>query len=99
MNNSENRREFLKKAGLGIAGLSVVPDLLANSKTLDFKNPKKVELAIATITMDGFGDHNFEKAFEILPKLPFKNVEFNCWYARTLTPAGIREYQRKMPKA
>ena len=82
MNSSEKRRDFIKKAGLGIAGLSVMPDLMASSKNLDFKDPKKVELAIATITMDGFGDHNFDKAFDILPKLPFKNVEFNCWYSR-----------------
>lgn len=95
MNYNENRRAFLKKTGLGIAGLSVIPDLLTASNNLDFKNPKKVELAIATITMDGFGDHNFEKAFEILPKLPFKNVEFNCWYAKTLTPAGIRSIKER----
>jgi sugar phosphate isomerase/epimerase len=49
-----------------------------------------VELAIATITCDGFGDENFTHAFNLIPKLPYKNVEFNCWYGRNLTPAGIR---------
>jgi sugar phosphate isomerase/epimerase len=89
MNNQENRRGFLKKASLGIAGMGLIPDLLASPIIPDKLIPKKVELAIATITMDGFGDQYFEKAFEILPQLPFKNVEFNCWYARTLTPSGL----------
>lgn len=95
MNTWANRRRFLKSAGLGIAGLSIAPDLLATVQNKDLNTSKKVELAIATITMDGFGDENFEKAFEILPQLPFKNVEFNCWYARTLTPAGIRSIRER----
>ncbi|MEB2786596.1 sugar phosphate isomerase/epimerase family protein [Algoriphagus persicinus] len=90
MNNT--RRNFVKKAGLGLAGVGLLMDesfaatQIQNSQSVI----KKVELAIATITMDGFGDQNFEKAFEILPQLPFKNVEFNCWYGRTITPKGIQ---------
>ncbi len=90
MNNT--RRIFLKNAGLGLAGVglfnyeSLAATQIQNSRS----GIKKVELAIATITMDGFGDHDFEKAFEILPHLPFKNVEFNCWYGRNLTPKGIQ---------
>ncbi len=95
MDNGKSRREFLKKSGLGFAGLSVIPDSLGYSNPIKTENQKKVELAIATITMDGFGDRNFEKAFEILPKLPFKNVEFNCWYARTLTPSGISNIKHR----
>lgn len=56
---------------------------------------KKVELAIATITCDGFGDMNFEPAFAMIPRLPFRNVEFNCWYARNLTPAGIESIRER----
>ncbi len=55
----------------------------------------KVELAIATITCDGFGDEDFKYAFEIIPQLPFKNVEFNCWYARNLTPKGLQSIQSR----
>lgn len=69
----------------------MTPQVFSNNHQIKSSpGSKKVELAIATITMDGFGDHNFEKAFQILPSLPFKNVEFNCWYSRTLTPAGIQ---------
>ena len=56
-------------------------------KTIE--NKKKIELAIATICLDGFGDQNFEPAFDLIPKIGVKNVEFNVWYPRTVTPAGI----------
>jgi sugar phosphate isomerase/epimerase len=93
--STHHRRKFLKKAGLGMAGLaSFQPGSLGNSRHSTSQS-KKVELAIATITCDGFGDENFEKAFEIIPQLPFKNVEFNCWYARNLTPSGIRSIQER----
>lgn len=87
-----NRREFLKKTGFmaaGLGGLDPFDSLHSEAK------PKKVELAIATITCDGFGDVNFEKAFEVIPKLPFRNVEFNCWYARNLTPNGIESIEQR----
>jgi sugar phosphate isomerase/epimerase len=89
------RRTFLKKSSLGLLGISALnAPLLANSPKVAV-NSGKVSLAIATITCDGFGDHNFEKAFEIIPQLPFKNVEFNCWYARNLTPTGIHSIQQR----
>lgn len=92
MTKEPSRREFIKTASLGVAGFG----LLQPSASLSAKNrDKKVEMAIATITMDGFGDMNFEKAFEILPQLPFKNVEFNCWYGRNLTPAGIQSIKER----
>lgn len=101
MNNQQHqkpeyhRRKFLKNAGLGITGLAALP---AASFGNDSTQPEKatgVALAIATITCDGFGDENFEKAFEIIPQLPFKNVEFNCWYGRNLTPSGIDSIQHR----
>lgn len=95
MDNNKNRREFLKTTGLGFAGMSVISDSLGFLDPIKTDNKKKVELAIATITMDGFGDRNFEKTFEILPQLPFKNVEFNCWYGRTLTPSAVRNIRQK----
>ncbi|SHN20189.1 Tat (twin-arginine translocation) pathway signal sequence [Cyclobacterium lianum] len=93
--SAHDRRNFLKKAGLGVAGLaSFQAASLANSRH-STSQAKKVELAIATITCDGFGDENFEKAFQVIPQLPFKNVEFNCWYGRNLTPSGIRSIQER----
>ena len=93
MNQEIKRRAFLKTAGLGLTGLGI-PNAETAAATLAAGLPaeagkKKVELAIATITCDGFGDENFEKAFSLIPRLPYKNVEFNCWYGRNLTPAGI----------
>ncbi|HEV7347049.1 TIM barrel protein [Telluribacter sp.] len=89
MNQETSRRDFIKTAGLGMAGAGIAGTLPA-TPTPGQAPKKKVELAIATITCDGFGDLNFERAFEVIPKLPYKNVEFNCWYARNLTPSGIQ---------
>ncbi|GAB3168886.1 sugar phosphate isomerase/epimerase family protein [Telluribacter humicola] len=86
-----SRRDFIKTAGLGVTGLGMLDlqDVYPPLTPLVTK-PRKVELAIATITCDGFGDMNFEPAFAMIPRLPYKNVEFNCWYARNLTPMGIQ---------
>lgn len=51
---------------------------------------RRIELAIATICTDGFGNHHHEPAFRVIPELGFKNVEFNLWYADTITPGYIR---------
>ncbi|GAA4455196.1 hypothetical protein GCM10023189_22760 [Nibrella saemangeumensis] len=96
MNYETSRRDFLRATSLSLAGLSGLQssgDLFANPAGAG--KPKQVELAIATITIDGFGDMNFEPFFALAPKLPFKNVEFNCWYARNLTPAGIRSIKER----
>jgi sugar phosphate isomerase/epimerase len=99
MKNETNRRDFLKTASLGMAGLSVLGPAAAHAVApAGQQKQKKVELAIATITCDGFGDENFEPAFDIIPRLPFKNVEFNCWYARNLTPTGIRSIKKRCKK-
>lgn len=82
-------------AGLGMLGASLAPAAQAAAEVAAPGRQKKVELAIATITCDGFGDMNFEQAFALIPRLPFKNVEFNCWYARNLTPSGIRSIKER----
>ncbi|MEM6843113.1 MAG: sugar phosphate isomerase/epimerase family protein [Bacteroidota bacterium] len=80
-----NRRDFVKNSvlltGLGLSTSSPLPSI----------SPEKmgVELAIATICLDGFGDEFFEPAFKIIPQTPIRNVEFNVWYPRSLSPAGI----------
>jgi len=90
-----DRRKFLKNAGLGITGLAALPTASFGNDRKQPPKAQRVALAIATITCDGFGDRNFEKAFEIIPQLPFKNVEFNCWYGRNLTPSGIHSIQQR----
>lgn len=98
MQKEHSRRDFIKTAGLGVTGL-VVPAAVASPALFsEAPEKKQVELAIATITCDGFGDMNFEPAFSMIPRLPFKNVEFNCWYARNLTPTGIRGIQERCKK-
>lgn len=91
-----HRREFFKQSAASLAGLglaaAVNPSAAAEA---DPKTAKRVELAIATICCDGFGDENFEPAFRLIPRIGFKNVEFNCWHARNLTPAGLRSIQER----
>lgn len=98
MDNKSNRRNFIKSAGLGLAGVGVVTGPWEGTGKVEVLTKKKVEMAIATITCDGFGDLNFERAFEVIPQLPFKNVEFNCWYARNLTPQGIDGIRERCKK-
>lgn len=90
-----NRRNFLKKsisAGLTVGALYSLNQ--ANAQVKRTERKRGVELAIATICVDGFGDHRHEPSFRVIPDLGFKNVEFNLWYPRTLTPRyidGIKE--------
>jgi sugar phosphate isomerase/epimerase len=95
MNPNKQRRTFLKKAGLGMAGMGLLPTAPSFIPSSAQPPRKKTELAVATITCDGFEDKNFKRAFEVIPQLPFKNVEFNCWYARNLTPSGIRSIKER----
>lgn len=88
MKNSLNRRTFVKNTSTLLAGLSAgFPAFSAKENSPE--KEKKVELAIATICLDGFGDEYFEKAFELIPQIGIKNVEFNVWHSRTITPSGI----------
>jgi sugar phosphate isomerase/epimerase len=93
MEIESGRRTFLK-SGIGLLGLSLSDSRLSDGpekRTLK----QRVELAIASIACDGFGDVNFEPTFALVPKLPFKNVEFNCWYGRNLTLQGIESIRER----
>ena len=95
-----DRRDFLKAAaagcgasaatGIGVCGGRPVVAAESRPQPKNVSEPHFVRLAIATICVDGFGDENFEPFFALAPRLPFKRVEFNCWYARNRTPAGLR---------
>lgn len=88
--DATNRRTFLKSAGLSVAAMGLFsPDVEGKIGANDIDARKGVELAIATICLDGFGDENFEPAFRLIPQIGLKNVEFNVWYPRNMTPAGI----------
>jgi len=58
-----------------------------------------IRTAVATLGFDGFDDRDFADAFELLPRTGFTAVEFNCWYARNLTPAGIRSIAERAAAA
>lgn len=56
---------------------------------------RDIRAAVATICFDGFGDEDFEPTFASLSDLGIMDVEFNCWYPRTLTPAGLDSIARR----
>jgi sugar phosphate isomerase/epimerase len=94
MNDKINRRHFVKSSSTLLAGLSLGQTKMARPKA-DVDELKGVQLAIATICLDGFGDENFEKAFDIIPRTGIKNVEFNVWYPRNITPSGLASIQQR----
>ncbi|WP_308796451.1 sugar phosphate isomerase/epimerase family protein [Agromyces silvae] len=46
-------------------------------------------VTVATICFDGFGDEDFAPTFASASELGVRDIEFNAWYPRNLTPAGI----------
>ncbi|MGC0252520.1 sugar phosphate isomerase/epimerase family protein [Pseudactinotalea sp. Z1748] len=46
-------------------------------------------VSIATICFDGFGDEDFHRTFTHAKQVGVRQIEFNAWYARNLTPAGL----------
>lgn len=97
MSLASTRRTFLKTAGLGAAGMSLGTASHAAARPFrdDVDERRGVELAIATICLDGFGDEYFEPSFELIPQIGFQNVEFNVWYPRTVTPRGIESIRER----
>lgn len=93
---TRSRRQFLASIGGAGAGLMALPAISETAaKPKGFSVFHGVQLAIATICTDGFGNHHHEPAFRIIPQLGFKNVEFNLWYADTITPDYIRSLKRR----
>jgi len=94
MSNQINRRNFVKSSSALLAGLSLGQTKMTSPEA-DIDKMQGVQLAIATICLDGFGDENFETAFEIIPQTDIKNVEFNVWYPRNITPSGLASIQER----
>ncbi len=98
MTQDTTRRTFLKAAGLGAAASALAGTRLhagAPPPRTDVDTRKGVELAIATICVDGFGDENFEPAFRLIPRLGYRHVEFNVWHPRVVSLRGIRSIQER----
>jgi len=56
-------------------------------------------VSVATICFDGFGDKDFVPAFTYAPELGIHEIEFNAWYPRNLTPAGLESIRRRCDEA
>lgn len=54
-----------------------------------------IKLSCATLSIEGFEQTNFDKTFEVAPKIGFKNIEFNCWYPSSLAPAMIKSLRQR----
>ena len=54
-----------------------------------------IKLSCATLSIEGFEETNFNKTFEVAPKIGFKNIEFNCWYPSSLTPSMIGSLKQR----
>lgn len=58
-----------------------------------------IKLACATLSIEGFKETNFDKVFDIAPKIGYKNIEFNCWYPSALSPTMLRSLKDRCDKA
>lgn len=58
-----------------------------------------IRLAYATLSIEGFGETNFDKTFRLLPEIGCKYVEFNCWYPSSLTPSTITSLKERCDAA
>ena len=58
-----------------------------------------IKLSCATISVEGFGETNFDKTFVQLPEIGYKYVEFNLWYPSALTPAVLRSLKDRCAAA
>lgn len=73
MQREASRRDFLKAASLGMAGLDVLnPSMNHAAEYLKKDRKKKVEMAIATITMDGLGTEISKKLLKSFHSFPLK---------------------------
>ncbi len=86
-----SRRDFLRNATVVASAATALHPSTLGADTAKRTN---VELAIATICFDGFGDARHEPTFRLAPSVGIENLEINLWHPATLTPRyldGIRE--------
>ena len=58
-----------------------------------------LRLACSTLSVEGFGETDFEKTFSMLPVAGYRYVEFNCWYPSALSPKTLRSLKRHCDEA
>src|ERR1700754_4043558 len=54
-----------------------------------------IQIAVASIGADHFGDEDFAYALDVLPKLGVPNAELMCWHARNITPHGLERNRER----
>ncbi len=57
-----------------------------------------MKLAASSLSFDGFGDNDFFNTFSQAKEAGYRFIEFNCWYAHTLSPAGIADIKARCLK-
>jgi sugar phosphate isomerase/epimerase len=104
---SLSRRDFLK---LGSAATATTATIAAALPTAIAAQPNTtarraggetpfVELAVATICTDGFGNRKHEPAFRLIPQLGIRNVEFNLWFSDVITPNYVASIKSRCAAA
>jgi sugar phosphate isomerase/epimerase len=89
-NIDRSRRAFIAGAGAAaVAAAAGAADARGRQAPADVDRERGVRVAIATIALDGFGDEYFRHAFALAPEIGIRDVEFNVWFPRTVTPSGI----------
>ncbi len=58
-----------------------------------------IRLSCASLSFDGFGDTDFVNTFKSAREAGYTNIEFNCWYPRTLTPRKVRDINARCADA
>ncbi|MCA9258158.1 MAG: sugar phosphate isomerase/epimerase [Planctomycetales bacterium] len=89
-----DRRDALRRIACSVAtGAFFSTGPLAGSAEAAAATPRGfpgfngVELAIATICVDGFENQRHATSLREIPKLGFKNVEINVWYPDLVAPS------------
>ncbi len=54
-----------------------------------------IKLACATISTDGFDQNNFNTAFEALPKVGIRFVEFNSWIPDNISEESVKSIKQR----
>ena len=49
-----------------------------------------IGLACSTVSCDGFGNNHFLRSFQVMPKVGYKYIEFNCWHPSDILPSNIK---------
>lgn len=97
-----SRRQFLLEAATIVGSVSLSSVALrceAARRPRGFAGFPGVELAIATICIDGFSNRHHKPSLAAIPELGFKNVELNLWYSDTITPNYFDELKRRCDAA